>query len=100
MEQLFADAFGHPLVQFCVGIIGFGIFTRLVMNGLADRLQSKLSKHLTAHLLGPALALVLFGSKVLELPRRGVWGYITALLMGWAGAWAAKGWHHWRKKNA
>ena len=55
-------------------------------------------KRISAHTMGPGIALLLFGSKVLVTPRRGWWGYLTAAAMGWAGTWAAVAWHHRKKK--
>lgn len=105
-SELLAGAAANPLIQFLVGVIGFGFFVMLVMAGLNLRIKKmpkgpgrKWAGRLASHALGPGIALFLFGSRVLELPRRGFWGYATALLMGWAGSLAAVGLHHWRKNR-
>ena len=105
---LLASAAENPLIKFLVGIVGFGIFIRMVMVGLNVTMFKKMPKgkkrtrvkRIVSHALPPVVAVVLFGNELLTLgPRRGWWGYIGAALMGWLGAIAAIGLHHWRKSK-
>ena len=107
--ELLTQLGDNPLVRFLVGMVGFGVFVRLVMLGLNYTVLSKMekspkrkwAKRLAAHGLGPALAIILFGNELFTMgPRRGWWGYIGAAAMGWAGSLAAVAWHTMKKKKA
>jgi len=107
--ELLTQLADNPLVRFLGGMVGFGIFVRLVMLGLNHTVLSKMekspkrrwAKRLTAHGLGPALAIILFGNELFTMgPRRGWWGYIGAAAMGWAGSLAAITVYNLKKKKA
>ena len=112
---LLESAGANPLIQFLVGIVGFGIFIQIVMSGLKFAVFGKMApgpkrkrmKRIVAHALPPLVALVLFGNKMMPMgmdedgtPVRGWWGYLGAALMGWLGSIAAIAIHHHRKKKA
>ena len=107
--ELLASAGQHPLVKFLVGMLGFGVFVRLVMLGLNYTVLAKMDKgpkrrrwkRIASHGLGPVLAIILFGNELFTMgPRRGWWGYIGAAAMGWAGSLAAIYLHHYQKNRA
>ncbi len=108
-SELLAGAANNPLIKFLVGVLGFGIFVRIVMLGFRKAVLEKMDKgrkrkltgRIMSHALGPVLAVILFGNEIFTMgPRRGAWGYIGAAAMGWAGSIGAIAVHHWQKNRA
>ena len=106
MDLSFLIELGGPVAAFLGQALVLGIFVYWLQKGLnaqfadMDARPRKLAKRLSSHLLGPLIALLLYGSKVLVTPRRGWWGYTTAFVIGWAGSIAAVAWHHRYGKHA
>ena len=98
-------AAGGPVVLFLGQILAISTFVYWLQRGLNLTIfmdmppkMRKFWKRLASHISGPILTIILFGAKVLEMPRRGAWGYLAAAAFGWAGSIVAVIWHH-RKKN-
>ncbi len=95
---------GGPVVLFLGQILAISTFVYWLQRGLNLMIfmdmppkRRKFWKRLASHISGPILTIILFGAKVLEMPRRGWWGYMAAAAFGWAGSIVAVMYHH-RKK--
>lgn len=107
ISSLFAAAANHPIVKLLSGLMVLATVIYWAQKGINLRLDKwpktkkrKWAKMLSANALGPATFLILFGSKTIELPRRGFWGYSSAALLGWLCSLAAVAWHINKKKRA
>jgi len=106
MDLSFLIELGGPVAAFLGQALVIGIFVYWLQKGLNVQFKGlpkgkrKILKRASSHALGPVIALLLFGSKILIIPRRSWWGYLTAAVMGWAGSIVAVAWHHRKKSKA
>ena len=100
------DLVSGPVGQILGSVLVIGIFVYWLQRGMNEVMfddwtpkQRRLGKRLTSHLLGPLIAVVLYGMKVLVTPRMGFLGYLGVAFLGWAGSIVAVAYHH-RQKGA
>jgi len=98
---------GGPVVLFLGQILAISTFVYWLQKGMnlvvfndMPPKGRKRWKRISSHATGPALTIILFGAQVLEMPRRGFWGYLAAAAFGWSGSIVAVVYHHRKKAKA